>query len=122
MSTPEFIDFETLMEQRRKEAAESLQAISHAELTTLFAGIFVSAEHPWTQTADEFLTAHKGETFVKGDVDQGDAHFIYAPATSRGIWYIAKDHVRGLGRISEKSAAILSGIISEKQKSGELSL
>ncbi|MEO8205033.1 MAG: hypothetical protein ABI615_02555 [Chthoniobacterales bacterium] len=121
MSSPEIVDFEVIMDQRRKEAAASMQVINHEELTTIFAGLFVSAEHPWTQVADDFLKAHKGESFIKGDVDQGDAHFIYAPDANKGIWYIAREHVHGLGRMTERSLAILSEIVAEKRKSGELS-
>lgn len=116
---PEPVDFEKILEQRRKEAAQSIRAISHDELAQTFAALFQYVDHPWTQVTKDFLAAHTGETFAKGNIDQGEIHFVYAPTAQKGFWYVTKEHVSGMGPFQAKGLKILSEIIAEKRKSGE---
>ncbi|MFZ4681284.1 MAG: hypothetical protein ACOYMS_02180 [Terrimicrobiaceae bacterium] len=106
------LDLDSINEDRRRTAAETLAPISHQELAALGEQLFETVDHPWRDPYFHFVEDSQGETIYSGHTGDG-FHFLYRPARQKGFWYVPTG-TRGMGPIQDRGLKALGEILGEK--------
>jgi len=104
---PDYVDIDTLMEERRKAIKESIRPIDAAELKSLGEQLFPAADDPWREAYFQFLAENSGCVFHYAVTHDG-VHVLYCRSEEKGIWFVP-----GVGRgpLQERGLKILKEII-----------
>ena len=107
------LDLDSINEERRRSAAETIAPISHEALAALGEQLFDSVDHPWRDPYLQFVEESRGETIYTGHTGDG-FFFLYRPARQKGFWYLPAGP-RGMGPIQDRGLKALGEILGEKE-------
>jgi hypothetical protein len=104
---PDYVDIDTLMEERRRAVQESIHPIDAAELKSLGEQLFPLADDPWREAYFGFLAENPGCVFHYAITHDG-VHVLYCRSAEKGIWFVPEV---GRGPLQERGLKILKEIV-----------
>ena len=81
------LDFENVVEERRRSLAQTIRTIAVPEMKKLGEELFKSGDDPWREIYFGFMTENAGATFHHATTSDG-IQVLYCKDKDRGIWLL----------------------------------
>ena len=111
MPFDKFIDIETLNEERRKAAHESLQSMTVAELRKVPKELSEFEGDPWRENFVRLIAAHPQESFYRA-VPQEGVIILYCPGEDTGVWFLPGSRISGMGPLPKQAKRYMKEAIA----------
>ena len=111
MPFDKFIDIETLNEERRKAAHESLQSMTLAELRKVPKELSDFEGDPWRENFVRLIAAHPRASFYRA-VPQEGVIILYCPGEDTGVWFLRGGRISGMGPLPERAKRYMKEAIA----------
>ena len=106
---PENLDFDSIMEARRKAVEQSIHPLTHQELVAIGETLFAkNPSHQWKEAFDRFIAENPHGSFYHAETDD-KLQLVYCAEQEKGIWFLPGV---GMGILRERGIAALKAILA----------